>query len=93
MLLDDIYSQPHTADPVLEECTVLDLVHRPGARCSVVTGVDETGGEARVYVLDDQLVLKVQRPHRLHPRTSLEKEAFFLQQLAANQASDTGAIA
>jgi aminoglycoside phosphotransferase len=83
MLLDDIYSQPHAADPVLEERTVLDLVHRHGVRCSAVTGVDETGGEARVYVLDGQLVLKVQRPHRLRPRTSLEKEAFFLQQLAA----------
>src|SRR5262249_33689310 len=35
------------------------------------------------YVLDDTLVLKVQRPHRLRPRTSLAKEAFFLQQLAA----------
>jgi aminoglycoside phosphotransferase len=62
---------------------VLDLVRRHGTRCSAVTGVDETGGEARVYVLDDQLVLKVQRPHRLRPRTSLEKEAFFLQQLTA----------
>ena len=28
-------------------------------------------------------MLKVQRPHRLRPRTSLEKEAFFLHQLAA----------
>jgi hypothetical protein len=75
MLLDDIYSQPHAADPVLEERTVLDLVRRHGVRCSALTGVDETGGEARVYVLDDQLMLKVQRPHRLRPRTSLEKEA------------------
>ena len=47
-----------------------------------MTRVDETGGEARAYVLDDRVVLKVQRPHRLRPRTSLEKEAFFLQQLA-----------
>jgi len=29
-------------------------------------------------------VVKVQRPHRLRPRTSLEKEAFFLQQLSAH---------
>src|SRR5215510_13545192 len=83
MLLSDIYSQPHATDPVLEERTVLDLVRRHGVRCSAVTSIDETGGEARAYVLDDNVVLKVQRPHRLRPRTSLEKEAFFLQQLAA----------
>jgi aminoglycoside phosphotransferase (APT) family kinase protein len=29
-------------------------------------------------------VVKVQRPHRRRPRTSLEKEAFFLQQLSAH---------
>jgi len=78
-----MYSQPHAADPVLDERTVLDIVRRHGVRCSAVTSIDETGGEARAYVLDDHLVLKVQRPHRLRPRTSLEKEAFFLQQLAA----------
>jgi aminoglycoside phosphotransferase (APT) family kinase protein len=83
MLLDDTYSQPHVADPVLEARTVLDIVRRHGVHCSAVTGVDETGGEARTYVVDDHLVLKVQRPHRLRPRTSLAKEAFFLQQLAA----------
>jgi aminoglycoside phosphotransferase (APT) family kinase protein len=68
---------------MLHERTVLDLVRRHGVRCAAVTSIDETGGEARTYVLDDHLVLKVQRPHRLRPRTSLEKEAFFLQQLAA----------
>jgi aminoglycoside phosphotransferase len=78
-----MYSQPNAADPVLDERTVLDIVHRHGVRCSAVTSIDETGGEARVYGIDDNLVLKVQRPHRLRPRTSLEKEAFFLQQLAA----------
>ena len=83
MLLSDMYSQPHAPDPVLEERTVLDIVHRHGVRCSAVTWIDETGGEARAYVLDDNLVLKVQRPHRLRPRTSLAKEAFFLQQLSA----------
>jgi hygromycin-B 7''-O-kinase len=82
MLPRDIYSQPNAADPVLDERTVLDLVRRHGVRCAAVTSIDETGGEARTYVLDDHLVLKVQRPHRLRPRTSLEKEAFFLQQLA-----------
>ena len=83
MLPSDIYSQPNATDPVLEERTVLDIVRRHGVRCSAVTSIDETGGEARAYVLDDNLVLKVQRPHRLRPRTSLEKEAFFLHQLAA----------
>src|SRR5262249_17466060 len=83
MLPRDTYSQPNTADPVLDERTVLDLVRRHGVRCSAVTSIDETGGEARAYVLDDNIVLKVQRPHRLRPRTSLAKEAFFLNQLAA----------
>ena len=83
MLPSDMYSQPNAADPVLDERTVLDIVRRHGVRCSAVTSIDETGGEARAYGLDDNLVLKVQRPHRLRPRTSLEKEAFFLHQLAA----------
>jgi hygromycin-B 7''-O-kinase len=83
MLPTDIYSQPNAADPVLDERTVLDMVRRHGARCSAVTSIDEMGGEARVYVIDDHLVLKVQRPHRLRPRTSLAKETFFLHQLAA----------
>jgi hygromycin-B 7''-O-kinase len=79
----DIYSQPDAADPVLDERTVLDLVRRHGVSGSAVTSIDETGGEARVYVIDETLVVKVQRPHRLRPRTSLEKEAFFLHQLSA----------
>jgi hygromycin-B 7''-O-kinase len=83
MLLDDVYSQSHAADPVLDARTVLALVRRHGVHCAAVARVDETGGEARAYVLDDRVVVKVQRPHRLRPRTSLEKEAFFLQQLAA----------
>jgi hypothetical protein len=67
MLPSDVYSQPHAADPVLEERTVLDIVRGHGVHCSAVTRVDETGGEARAYVLDDNIVLKVQRPHRLAP--------------------------
>jgi hygromycin-B 7''-O-kinase len=84
MLLHDIYSQPDAADPVLDERTVLHLARRHGVRGSAVIGIDETGGEARVYGIDDTFVVKVQRPHRRRPRTSLEKEAFFLQQLAAH---------
>jgi aminoglycoside phosphotransferase len=83
MLPSDTYSQPNAADPVLDERTVLDIVRRHGVRCAAVTGIDETGGEARVYIIDDNLVLKVQRPPQLRPRTSLAKEAFFLDQLSA----------
>ena len=83
MLPTDVYSQPQAADPVLEERTVLDIARRHGVPCSAVTSIDETGGEARAYVLDENFVLKVQRPHRLRPRTSLAKEAFFLHQLTA----------
>ena len=84
MLPSDTYTQPNAADPVLDERTVLDIVRCHGVHGSAVTSIDETGGEARVYVIDDNLVLKVQRPHRLRPRTSLEKEAFFLNQLSAH---------
>jgi hygromycin-B 7''-O-kinase len=83
MLFRDMYSQPNAVDPMLDERTVLDLVRRHGVSGSAVTSIDETGGEARVYVVDETLVVKVQRPHRLRPRTSLEKEAFFLNQLSA----------
>jgi hygromycin-B 7''-O-kinase len=84
MLVHDTYSQPDAADPVMDERTVFDLVRRHGVSGSALTSVDETGGEARVYVIDETLVVKVQRPHRRRPRTSLEKEAFFLRQLSAH---------
>jgi hygromycin-B 7''-O-kinase len=83
MLPSDTYTHPNAADPVLDERTVLDIVRRHSVSCSAVTSIDETGGEARVYVIDDTLVVKVQRPNRLRLRTSLEKEAFFLHQLSA----------
>lgn len=69
------------ADPVLEDSLVLDLVRRfvPDARA--VLSVDESGGEARAYMVDEDLVLKTQRPYRLRPRTSVEKEARFLDEL------------
>jgi hygromycin-B 7''-O-kinase len=73
---------PDPRDPVLDASVVLRLArgHLPSA--GAVTAVDETGGEARAYVIDDDLIFKTQRPHRVRPRTSLEKEAFHLQQLA-----------
>jgi hypothetical protein len=52
MLPSDIYSQAQAADPVLDARMVLDLVRRHGVRCSAVTSIDETGGEARAYGLD-----------------------------------------
>jgi aminoglycoside phosphotransferase (APT) family kinase protein len=79
----DVYLQPQAADPVLANAVVLDLVRRHAPRAGSVTSVDESGGEARAYFVDDDLVLKTQRPHRLRPRTSLAKEARLLQRLAA----------
>jgi aminoglycoside phosphotransferase (APT) family kinase protein len=78
----DVYLQPQADDPVLTEATVLALVrrHLPAARA--VTGVDESGGEARVYIVDGDVIVKTQRPHRLRPRTSLAKEAYLLDRLA-----------
>ncbi len=77
----DVYLQPDAPDPVLTEEQVLRLV-RKHAPATWLRQVDESGGEARAYFVDDDIVLKVQRPHRLRARTSLEKEAFFLDLLA-----------
>jgi len=59
----------------------LDLVlsHVPSARS--LKSIDDDGGEARVYSVDHNIILKVQRPQQLRSFTSLEKEAFFLNQL------------
>jgi hygromycin-B 7''-O-kinase len=78
----DVYLQPDAPDPVLSTTTVLDLASRHTGRATAVTEVDESGGEARAYLLAGDVVVKVQRPHRLRPRTSLAKEAFILGQLA-----------
>ena len=78
----DVYLQPHAPDPVLSEETVLELARRHVGRVEAVTEIDESGGEARVYVVDDAVVVKTQRPPRLRPRTSLAKEAVLLGQLA-----------
>lgn len=80
----DSYSQPDAPDPVLEDGVVLSLVRRHVPGASAVTGIDESGGEARAYEIDDDVIFKTQRPHRLRSRTSLEKEAFFLEQLDSN---------
>ena len=44
-------------------------------------GVDESGGEARTYAIDADIILKVQRPQQLRTGTSLECEVLFLQHL------------
>src|SRR6266540_2075656 len=80
----DVYVQPQAADPVLPAGTVLGLTRRHVPGAVAVTGVDESGGEARVYLVDDDVVVKTQRPHRLRPRTSLAKEAYLLDTLAAD---------
>src|SRR6202521_1350402 len=73
---------PDPRDPVLDFRRVLALARRHLPTVQNVTGVDETGGEARAYVIDDGFIFKTQRPHRIRPRTSLQKEAFHLEQLA-----------
>ncbi|HEX2916010.1 MAG TPA: aminoglycoside phosphotransferase family protein [Chloroflexia bacterium] len=82
---EDIYLQPGVPDPRLPDETVLAIARKYIPRAQTVTEVDESGGEARAYVIDNIYVLKVQRPHRLRPRTSLEKEVFFLKELATDQ--------
>ena len=76
------YYQRDAADPVLDAALVLSLVRRhvPGAH--KLSAIDESGGEARVYYVDDSLVLKVQRPQQLRSWTSLEKEVCFLEAIA-----------
>jgi aminoglycoside phosphotransferase len=83
MIITDTYSQPGAPDPVLPDGRVLELARRHAGTVQKVTAIDESGGEARAYMLDDGLVFKTQRPPRLRPRTSLEKEAFILGQVAA----------
>jgi hygromycin-B 7''-O-kinase len=77
----DFYIQRHLPDPVLDPETVLALARRHVPAAREVRTVDETGGEARAYAIDADLILKTQRPQQLRPRTSLAKEVFFLQQL------------
>jgi len=80
-MIEDVYYQKDFPDPIFESEFVLDLVRPfvPGAK--KVMSVDETGGEARTYAIDDDIILKVQRPQQLRLSTSLEKEVFFLKQL------------
>src|SRR5258708_38625249 len=83
IIITDTYSQPDAPDPILSDDRVLELASRHAELAGKVTAIDESGGEARAYMCDDDLVFKTQRPQRLRPRTSLEKEAFVLTFLAA----------
>jgi hygromycin-B 7''-O-kinase len=86
----DVYSQPVAPDPVLPEGLVRELVRSHLADelpLSPGMAVDESGGEARVYLFARSdapggVAVKTQRPHRLRPRTSLAKEAALLGRLA-----------
>ena len=77
----EFYIQPDAPDPVLDDALVLALARKHSPSAKAVTGVDETGGEARMYAIDDDLILKVQRPQQLRPSTSLKKEVLYLEQL------------
>src|SRR5438105_1817104 len=79
----DVYVQPNAPDPVLDAEHVLRLARQHAPEAQSVTAVDESGGEARTYLIDDRLIFKTQRPQQLRPRTSLEKEVFFLKQIDA----------
>jgi len=74
-------------DPVLDFEYVLSLTHRHLPSAKAVEAVDESGGEARAYVIDQVYIFKTQRPHKVRLRTSLEKETFHLN-LIAREAPD-----
>src|SRR5215216_4521725 len=82
-MLKEYYLQPNAPDAVLSEAEVLRCVRRFVPTAKAMTRVDESGGEARTYIVDDALVLKVQRPQQVRVGTSLAREVFFLNQLAS----------
>jgi aminoglycoside phosphotransferase (APT) family kinase protein len=82
-MLEEYYLQPNAPDPVLPEAEVLRCVRRFVPTAKAMTRVDESGGEARTYIVDEAIVLKVQRPQQVRVGTSLAREVFFLNQLAA----------
>lgn len=81
MVFADVYLQPGAPDPVLKEAAVVAAASQHVSDVGRLLEIDESGGEARAYMLDGGIVLKTQRPHRLRPRTSLIKEALFLREL------------
>ncbi len=81
MVFADTYLQPDAPDPVLAQEVVLAAARRHAPQAGRLLEVDESGGEARAYLLEGGIVMKTQRPHRLRPRTSLAKEQLFLTEL------------
>lgn len=81
MVFADTYLQPGAPDPVLSEDAVRAAASKHVRDVGRLLEIDESGGEARAYMLDGGVVVKTQRPHRLRPRTSLTKEALFLRML------------
>ena len=80
-MIKDVYCQKGMPDPIFENDYVLSLVRAFAPNAKEVCGVDETGGEARAYAIDSDVILKVQRPQQLRLSTSLEREVFFLKHL------------
>ena len=78
---ETLYFQRNATDPILDDAMVLDIVRQYIPNAKMVNHIDESGGEARTYAVDDNIILKVQRPQQLRTSTSLEKEVFFLKQL------------
>jgi len=68
-------------DPIISSDLILEIANRH-VEASQVTGIEESGGEARAYYIDSDKVLKVQRPHRVRERTSQEREVVFLNELS-----------
>ena len=66
-MLDMAQAVADARDPVLDAKLVLDLARRHVTSAGAVTGVDEIGGEARTYGIDEGLIGKTQRPHRVRP--------------------------
>jgi aminoglycoside phosphotransferase (APT) family kinase protein len=83
----DVYLQPDAPDPVLDAALVRELAAEHAEHAGAVVEVDESGGEARAYLLEGDVVVKTQRPHRLRPRTSLAKEAALLARVAGSLGS------
>ena len=81
MVFTDTYLQPDAPDPILAEQVIVAAARRHAPHAGGLLKVDESGGEARAYFLEGDIVIKTQRPHRLRPRTSLRKEALFLAEL------------
>jgi aminoglycoside phosphotransferase (APT) family kinase protein len=78
---ETVYYQKGMPDPIFDENQILDIIHKYVPTAKTLKSIDEDGGEARVYIIDNNVVLKVQRPQQLRSSTSLEKEVFFLNQL------------